>query len=46
MVVDPAVTSPWEVPEVAGRHERTATGLFGTAIDAMDALQKVPGVPW
>ncbi len=45
-VVDPAQTSPWDTPAVDGRYERTATGLFGTAIDAMDALQRLPHVPW
>lgn len=46
LVVDPAVVEPWETPDVTDRYERTATGLFGTAIDAMDALQRLPHVPW
>lgn len=46
VVVDPRTEEPWDVEDVAGRYERTATGLFGTAIDAMHGLQKVAAVPW
>lgn len=46
IVVDPAVDSPWDAYGERPGHVRTATALFGAAIDAMHALQKVPHLPW
>lgn len=46
VVVDPAVTSPWEVANGLGDHVTTATGLFGTALQALHALRASPVTPW
>ena len=46
IVVDPGVSSPWEAYGDRGGHIRRATDYFGTALDAMATLQRVPKVPW
>ncbi|GGN38692.1 threonine dehydrogenase-like Zn-dependent dehydrogenase [Actinoplanes campanulatus] len=46
VVVDPAVQSPWDVLGDDRRLVTEATALYGAGIDAMDALQRIPGVPW
>jgi threonine dehydrogenase-like Zn-dependent dehydrogenase len=46
IVVDPAVSSPWESYGDGHGHVRTATAYFGAGLDALHALRAVPGAPW
>ncbi|WP_328468630.1 zinc-binding dehydrogenase [Actinoplanes sp. NBC_00393] len=46
VVVDPAAGSPWDALGEGHGHVRTATALYSAGIDALNALQKVPGLPW
>jgi len=45
IVVDPAVTSPWEHFEKT-KHITDAKKLLGTAFDAMEQLRRIPLLPW
>jgi len=45
VVVDPAVTSPWEHFERT-KHITDAKKLLGTAFDAMEQLRRIPLLPW
>jgi threonine dehydrogenase-like Zn-dependent dehydrogenase len=45
VVVDPAVTSPWE-PFAQTRHVTDARKLLDSAFDGMESLRRVPFVPW
>ena len=46
LVVDPAVDAPWESYGDGFGHVRRATEYYGAGLDALHALQKVPGTPW
>ena len=45
IVVDPAVTSPWEHFE-STKHITDAKKLLDTAFDAMEQLRRIPRLPW
>jgi threonine dehydrogenase-like Zn-dependent dehydrogenase len=46
VVVDPAQHAPWDSYGDGHGHFRRVTDLYGTALDALHSLRRVPGSPW